>query len=196
VNASAIGSTDSSLIRCLRAGDPGAWEKFVDLYAPWVYGWTRRLGLSAQDGADVTQETLLAVHRSIEQYRARGPENSFRGWLWTIIRNKIRDLHRAAAPDAGSGGTDALQRMHDLPEQLPEEDEAGPEFGGLLRRALEQVRAEFEPRTWQAFWDVVIEGRTTANVAADLGISQNAVRQARSRILRRLRLQLGDDQDG
>jgi RNA polymerase sigma-70 factor (ECF subfamily) len=62
-----------------------------------------------------------------------------------------------------------------------------------LHRGLAQVQAEFEPRTWQAFWMVVVEGRSPADVAAALGISANSVRQAKSRILRRLRAELGDD---
>lgn len=54
------------------------------------------------------------------------------------------------------------------------------------------VRSEFEDRTWQAFWRVAVEGHATAEVAADLGITANAVRQAKSRVLRRLRQELGD----
>ncbi len=62
-----------------------------------------------------------------------------------------------------------------------------------MRRALDQVRAEFEDRSWQAFWRVAVDGRRAADVAAELKISVNAVYVARSRILRRLRDILGPD---
>jgi len=63
-------STDTSLIVRVQARDSAAWQTLVDLYAPWIYGWTRRYGLAPEDGADVTQDTLLAAHRSIEQFVA------------------------------------------------------------------------------------------------------------------------------
>jgi RNA polymerase sigma-70 factor (ECF subfamily) len=57
---------------------------------------------------------------------------------------------------------------------------------------VELVRGEFEERTWQAFWLTVIDGRSTAAVAAQTGVTPAAVRQARSRILRRLKEEVGD----
>ena len=86
---------------------------------------------------------------------------------------------------------EAQLRLEDFPDPLAgaEADEAR-QVGQLYRRALEQVRGEFEERTWQAFWLVAVEGRTTAEVAAQTGVSPAAVRQAKSRVLRRLRQEL------
>jgi RNA polymerase sigma-70 factor (ECF subfamily) len=67
-----------------------------------------------------------------------------------------------------------------------------PASGGLLWRAVELVRAEFEERSWQAFWRVTVDGQPVGDVARDLGVSANAVYVARSRILRRLREVLSD----
>jgi RNA polymerase sigma-70 factor (ECF subfamily) len=89
-------------------------------------------------------------------------------------------------------------------EQLPDEDAAGAvvsdgndpgeadEIGALFGRALEQVRGEFASQTWTAFWRTVVAGEPPRNVAADLGVSATAVRMAKSRVLRRLRLEVGD----
>jgi RNA polymerase sigma-70 factor (ECF subfamily) len=66
------------------------------------------------------------------------------------------------------------------------------EFSGLLHRAMEMVKAEFEPRTWNAFWRSAIENEPTAEIGAHLGITANSVRQAKSRVLRRLREELGE----
>ena len=54
------------------------------------------------------------------------------------------------------------------------------------------VRGEFEERTWQAFWQTVVEGRSPVDLAADLGVSPAAVRMAKSRVLRRLKEAFGD----
>ena len=79
-----------------------------------------------------------------------------------------------------------------MAEQGPE-DPSGPGLrDGLLHRGLELVRADFEERTWQAFWRCTIEGHPAAEVAADLGMRVDAVYQAKARVLRRLRQELGD----
>jgi RNA polymerase sigma-70 factor (ECF subfamily) len=54
------------------------------------------------------------------------------------------------------------------------------------------IRNEFEERSWQAFWRMAVGGRTANDVAAELSMSPGAVRVAKSRVLRRLREELGD----
>ena len=129
---------------------------------------------------------------------------SLRGWLWTITLNKLRNFARRAPPQA-TGGTDLYERLLNLPETLPPEssDDAqqdarhsheggNPDERRLVQRALDQIRGEFAPHNWQAFTLSVLEGWDTARIAAELGTTPNNVRQAKSRILRRLREQLGE----
>ena len=65
-------------------------------------------------------------------------------------------------------------------------------FNDVLLRARESIRVEFHERTWQAFWKVVVEGRDTSDVAADLSMKPGTVRVSKSRVLLRLRHELGD----
>ena len=65
-------------------------------------------------------------------------------------------------------------------------------FNGVLLRALDSIKGEFHERTWQAFWKVVVEGRSTNDVAADLSMKPGTVRVSKSRVLLRLRHELGD----
>ena len=58
--------------------------------------------------------------------------------------------------------------------------------------AASPPRPTVEPQTWSAFWNTTALGRTATDVAAELGLTTAAVRQAKSRLLRRLRRQLGD----
>jgi RNA polymerase sigma-70 factor (ECF subfamily) len=163
------------------------------LYGPLVYAWCRRGGLKAEDAEDVVQEVFRAVARSIQDFKA-APDGSFRGWLRTITRNKITDHFRNAQGQAKAvGGTDALVDLHAIPETLDESIEGSDDEAKLVRRALEMIRPDFEEKTWEAFRRVAMEGQPVALVAHSLGISGNAVRIAKSRVLQRLRDELGED---
>jgi len=190
-----VGSTASSLLERARARAPGAWERLIALYGPLVYGWARRCGLRSEDAADVVQEVFRAVVMHLSGFRRERVGDSFRGWLWTITQNKVRDFRRRhdGRPEA-VGGTEAQLRLLQFPDAPV--GSSGDSTRGmtrpLLTRALELIRSEFEEGSWRAFWEVVVNSRSPADVAADLGISVNAVYVARSRILRRLRDELND----
>lgn len=190
-----VSSTSLSLLRKIRAQDPEAWERLVDLYGIQVFAWCRRAGLKPQDAADVMQDVFLAVHTAIDRFQKDDTEGTFRGWLWTITQNKVRDFFRKQQRNAQViGGSGAQSMFEGIPELLSEESVsigASRSNSDRFQQALELVRNEFEDRTWQAFWRAVIEQHRTADIAADLGVTPNAVRQSKSRVLRRLRDELG-----
>ena len=180
-------SMSVSLIARLRDQDGDAWQRLVKLYGPLVYRWCREAGLQANDATDVGQEVFRAVATSIDRFRRDRPGDSFRGWLWTIMKNKVRDHFRglASRPEA-TGGTDAYQQFQQLPDS-PSEVSDADRASGVSRRALDLIRSEFESRTWEAFWGVAVGRGKPADVAADLGMTVAAVYMAKSRVLRRLR---------
>jgi RNA polymerase sigma-70 factor, ECF subfamily len=187
--------TSRSLLERVKADDPAAWERLVALYAPLVFHWCRRWDLQDQDVADICQDVFQAVVAHIDTFRKEKQSDTFRGWLRTILRNKVHDHFRRLGHEGrGVGGTDAQRRFAQLPMGQPEEQDKTPreEERGLFYRALELVRCEFEERTWQAFWRTVIDGQVPKDVAADLHMSPGAVRVAKSRVLHRLREELGD----
>jgi RNA polymerase sigma-70 factor (ECF subfamily) len=197
----AAGSTSQSLLAEARRADPAAWQRLASLYAPLVAAWCRRWGVAGQDVADVLQDVFLAVARNLEGFRKDRPTDTFRGWLLTIARSKAADYFRRRGREPiATGGTDAAVRLHEILDphspdeatgELPrDEDEAI--FTGILARALDSIRGDFHEQTWRAFWGVVVEGRRTADVAAELNMRPGTVRVAKSRVLLRLRLELGD----
>ncbi|MCA9135632.1 MAG: sigma-70 family RNA polymerase sigma factor [Planctomycetales bacterium] len=188
--------TRLSLISRIRGDDGVAWTELVELYSPLVRFWCRRYGIGDNDIHDLTQEIFFAVSRSIDHYRPMDTSGSFRAWLWSVSRHKMIDFQRRLQrwPTA-EGGSTALHTAQGIPEQIDESDLSERiEFNQLVHRALDQVRTEFEPRSWQAFWRTTIDGLTVSGVAEQLGMSSAAVRQHRSRILRRLREQLGESE--
>jgi RNA polymerase sigma-70 factor (ECF subfamily) len=186
VNGTDPGSTASSLIRGVKALDPAAWRQLAHVYGPLVYGWARRAGLRGEDAADIAQEVFRVVAARPQRLQYGRPGDTFRGWLWTITRNKVRDFWRGQATHPPAiGGSDAREILLLVPEEGGSSSLVPPDAS--LRRAVEIIRGEFEERSWQAFWRVTVEGRPPADVAAELGVSANAVYLARSRILRRFR---------
>jgi RNA polymerase sigma-70 factor (ECF subfamily) len=187
--------TSRSLLERVKADDPVAWDRLVTLYAPMVVQWCRRWDLQEQDVADICQEVFQAVVAHVGRFRKEKKGDTFRGWLRTIVRNKLHDhFRRLGREGQGVGGTDAQRRIAEVPTpSLAEEDEsAAEEERELFHRALELLQDEFEVRTWQAFWRTAVEGQLAKDVAADLGMSCGAVRVAKSRVLHRLREELGD----
>jgi RNA polymerase sigma-70 factor (ECF subfamily) len=185
--------TSLTLVDRLKFRDAEGWKRFVQLYGPLIYQWCQRARLRSEDAADVAQEVFQAVALQVANFRKERPADSFRGWLWTITRNKIGDhFRRRARSPSAPGGSDAHRLLLDLPEQLPPDESSASEEHDLIHRALDLVRPEFEERTWQMFWRVAVEGHAPRDIAAELGVTPDAVRMAKSRVLRRLREELGD----
>lgn len=78
-------STSSSLLDRVKIRAPGAWERFVDLYAPMIYRWCRRTGVDDDDAPDVLQEVFLAVATHIGDFYRDRPGDTFCGWLRTPL---------------------------------------------------------------------------------------------------------------
>lgn len=190
------GSTSHSLLAGAKRAEPSAWNRMVALYAPAVAGWCRKWGVAEQDLSDVVQDVFVAVARHFEQFRHDRPRDTFRGWMATIARNKANDyFRRRSSEPAAAGGTEATRAMQQMVDPQAAEDvplEADLAFDDVLQRALDGVRGEFHERTWQAFFEVVLKGRAAGDVALELNMKPGAVRVAKSRVLARLRRELGD----
>lgn len=180
----------SLLVRLRDARDDGAWAQFVELYAPLVYGFARKHGLQDADAADLTQDVLQAVSGGIRRLDYDPRRGSFRGWLFTVVRNKLRNFLAAQnRPGRGTGGTDGQHRLQELPAR--DEDQTSWWDEEYERRvfawAADQVRGAFHDSTWQAFWQTAVEGKKGPEVAKALGLTVAAVYLAKSRVTARLK---------
>lgn len=188
--------TSSSLLDRVKADEAGAWDRLVTLYAPLLYHWCRRWRLQDEDLADVFQEVFQTLVVHIGAFRRVRENDTFRGWLWTITRSKVLDLLRKRGREAaGGGGSEAGWALSQVPapEAVPESDPGEAEaMRRLFLRGLDLIRGEFEERTWQAFWRTAVEGRAPRDVAVEMSMTSGAVRVAKSRVLQRLREELGD----
>jgi RNA polymerase sigma-70 factor, ECF subfamily len=179
--------TSLSLLRRAQDNDDAAWGRLVQIYSPLVFYWARRASLYDADAADLVQEVWCSVSTALVRFDHNTSTGTFRGWLWTITRNKIHDHFRKhQAVPVAVGGSDARQLVENVPDEEPT-DESGVQDYSLLHRALDLIRPEFEERTWHAFWSMAVDGRSAGEVGAQIGMAANAVHQAKFRVLRRLR---------
>jgi RNA polymerase sigma-70 factor (ECF subfamily) len=178
-------TTSASLLLQLRQpAREAAWGRFVRLYTPLLHGWACRMGLQEADASDLVQDVFIVLVKKLPEFNYERCK-SFRGWLRVIIRNKWRERLRCAVLPTDSG--------HEL-DQLP-----GPEGEAfwesdyreyLVGLALRIVQQDFQPATWQAFWEHVVKSKPASQVAAEQGLTSGAVYAAKVRILARLREEL------
>ena len=163
-----------------------------------MYAWARRCGCQSADAADVMQETFASVATAIARFDYEKEGATFRGWLWTITRNKIRDLarNREPRPIGGSEAQIAMQQVAvtDLDQDSVNADSppssANDDMRCVRERTLQMLRESFDPRSWRMFWETAIVGRDPSDVAEEMSVSRWAVYKARSRVLQRLQREL------
>jgi RNA polymerase sigma-70 factor (ECF subfamily) len=175
----------SLLERLRRPNAPDAWGRFAELYTPLIFSWVLRQGLQQADAADLVQDVFVTLVQAMPQFQYDAGR-SFRGWLRTVTLNKVRERRRKATPIqaadalldglADNGATDTFWEVEYRQQ--------------LARRALDILRRDFEPATWEAFWQHGVLGRPAPHVAAELKVSPGAVRAALCRVRGRLQQEL------
>ncbi|HMO14003.1 MAG TPA: sigma-70 family RNA polymerase sigma factor [Pirellulaceae bacterium] len=184
--------TSSNLIRLVKQMDQTAWHRLVDLYGPLVFSWCRRRGLDEERASEVTQRVFASVVKSIPRFQHGRPDETFRGWLRVITRNEVAMYYRQCEHCSElqvDGMTLEAIAQDDFDETSAD---IASESRELFLRAFSIIESEFEESTRQSFWMLVIDQRPVDVVAEALGLSAGAVRQAKYRVLKRLRDEFGD----
>lgn len=187
-------ATRASLLVRLRDGnDAAAWREFVHLYAPVIYGFARKRGLQDADAADLMQEVLRSVSSAAQRLEYDPGRGTFRGWLFTVTRNKVFNfLESRSKRVVGSGDSRVQERLEqhaDADGRLSGDWEADYQRQ-LAAQAMQRVKGEFQEATWQAFVQTAVEGKAPAQVAVRVGLSVGAIYVAKSRVIARLRQEI------
>lgn len=156
------------------------------MYAPLLLEWATAQGFQNADAEDLVQTVLIKLIRLLPTYEKREGQ-SFRGWLFTICRNECHNFRTRRATRSAPGFHDRLEDIPSAPVEDPDEAEYRR---SLFLRALEVVRPDFSLAVWAAFTRHALDGAPAEKVAAELGVSPNAVYMARNRVLTRVRAEL------
>lgn len=178
-------STSVSLLERLRQPlDQAAWSRFVDLYSPVIYSWGRKAGLTDNDAADLVQDVLTILVQKMPSF-VYDRQGCFRAWLKTVTLNKWQEGRRRKQVRRESS-----EPVPDLPVAESETFWDGEYRQHVIGQALRVMQTDFAPSTWQACWQLVVEGVPAEQVAADLSVSVGTVYAHKCRVLARLRQEL------
>ncbi len=181
-------STSASLLEQLRQPSAQeAWSRFVKLYTPLLYHWVAKTGFRPQEADDLVQEVFAALVQVLPHFQYNR-EKSFRGWLRTVAVNKWREQKRARLLAAVPLGDQAVVDLS-VPDSVEQFWEKEYRYQ-LVQQALHLMHNLFPENTWRACWDIVVEGKTAAQVAAEQGTTVAAAHAARFRVLKRLQQEL------
>lgn len=185
------GTQATLLVRIRDPRDQAAWVRFVDLYAPLVYGFLRKRCVQEADAADLTQDVLRQVAAAAQRLEYDERRGSFRGWLFTVVQNRLTDhWRRERVREHGTGDTNAQEQLNELPEVLASDEWDVDYHRGLFQYAAGIIKPDFSDATWRAFWETAVEGRSGKDVAAELGLTIAAIYLAKGRVMTRLKEQI------
>lgn len=163
--------------------DEAGWTEFVERYGQRIFGWCIHRGLQAADAEEVTQSVLIKMVKQLREFEY-DPARSFRGWLRTVTENAVKDFFRSLNDrKVSAGGSAILQQLGqveattDLNERLQEVFDLE-----LAEEAMARVSARVRQNRWQAWYLTAREGRSGAEVAAQLNMKIVSVYTARNQI--------------
>lgn len=176
----------SLLLRVRNSADQEAWQTFVAIYEPLVYSYCRRKSLQSSDSADIAQEVLSRLSRAMKNFEYQPELGGFRKWLGTVVLNEIARFVTKQQRDRESVSKDPAE----ITNVSRGEDWDDHFHSSLLQVALYQIQGEFEPETWAAFGKVWLESKSAVEAARELATTVEKIYVAKSRVLKRLRIQV------
>jgi RNA polymerase sigma factor (sigma-70 family) len=181
----------SLLVRLKDPADAAAWRTFVDVYGPAVFAFARRNGLQPADAADLTQDVCRSVATAMRSFDYDPDRGRFRGWLFSVVRNQLKMLHRARARHART--TSGAELLAEVPDDATAAETWDLECRRrLFAWACDRVRPTVSAATWTAFWRTAVDDASGEAVAGETGLSSAAVYLAKSRVLAKLRRIVAD----
>lgn len=164
-----------------------AWSRFVELYTPLIFYWSRKVGLQNQGAADLVQDVLSIWYQKLPKWEY-DPTKSFRGWLRTVMLNRHRELSRKKSPTLLDAATSVFTN---LPSRKIAESTWDLNYARqLVAAAMEAMQNDFADSTWLALRELVRTGRPTAEISKEFEASVWTLYPVKSRFLSWLRREL------
>jgi RNA polymerase sigma factor (sigma-70 family) len=179
----------SLLLRVRNPSDNAAWSQFDEIYRPMLHRFGRTAGLNETDAEDVVQQCMISISEHIRSFDYDPSIGRFKGWLRTLVNNRIRSIRRARPINlAKTGDFQKAQEREPLPEDAFEELWRQQH----LRHALFQIRDEVEDSSFEAYRRYVMNGEPVSAVCEALHLNRNQLYAIKFRITRKLHARVKD----
>lgn len=186
----------STLLIGARSANPNAWVIIVTRYSPKIMTWMLLAGVDSSDAPDLLQDVWRSVLVSLKNFRREKPDDTFRGWPRTITQRRIADYFESRSQQPRHIPLAQLESIQSQKLLTDEITANVSERVKLLQKCMQQVESEVKPNTWLVFQMLVIEEKSVEEVAAILKIPTYSVYTSKSRVIKRLRELLEDNQSG
>jgi RNA polymerase sigma-70 factor (ECF subfamily) len=194
----AIPTRRTLLSRLRRTQDDDSWQEFFELYWRLIYGVAIKFGLSDSEAQDVVQETIIAVHKKMPEFRYDPAKGSFKSWLFNLTRWRVLDQMRKRKDFIGLGfNLPGDDRETPVIERIP--DESAHRLESLWDQewsenqqavALERVKRKVDSKQFQIFDLYVLKEWPARTVGQALKVSLTQVYLAKHRIAKLLNKEL------
>ncbi len=165
--------------------DHTAWLEFDRRYGALIIAYGQRRGLSREDAEDVRQIVLVSLLRAMQSFQLDPARGRFRSYLGRVVANTIVRYRNRPHRRREDRDIDELlqESLPDVPQLDPLWEEEWRRHH--LRQAMRTLEQSFEPRS-VAIFHQLIQGETTGRVAANFGVSVEAVHKVKQRARNRL----------
>lgn len=165
-------AAELALVRALRRRERGAFDRLYGQHHERIWAFLLRLTGRRDEASDLFQETWLAAARHAEHLEE---QSRLLPWLYTIARNKHRNARRFLLFDL---------RKRELSALEPEPERPGLDDALEAREraaALQQAFYALPDASREVLLLVTIDGLSSTEAAAVLGLKEDAVRKRLSR---------------
>jgi RNA polymerase sigma-70 factor (ECF subfamily) len=171
--------TEISVVRLARAGDAEAFRELVESYGPKIFRLAYRITGDEAAAEDAVQEAFLRAYRSLDRFDERAQWGT---WLHRIAVNAALEIVRKRQRQPAQT-SQSSEDPHPSPDPGPDRVVLGLEVERAVRSAL----ADLSPLERTAFVLRHFEGRSIAEICAQLGLGVSAGKQAIFRAVKKLR---------
>ncbi len=181
-------STHISLLNRVRVPtDTEAWKEFVSIYGPLIFNYCRKCQLNNCDSEDVCQEVFRRISTSFHSFEYNRNIGKFRSWLGTVTYHEICRCFKKNQRFINQRGAEGTQEI--LYEQPGESDAVWSDVfcSHIYQTAINNVRTEFNEKTWKAFERTWIENKPPKEVAAELAVEISWVYKAKFHVQKKLK---------
>jgi len=185
--------SDSDVVRRVRAGEIALFEVLMRRHNQRVYRTARAVVKDEAEVEDIMQQAYINAFTHLHQFEDR---SEFSTWLTRIVLNEAfarrqkRQRAASSAPHAGDEGGAMMERM-----QSSQPDPERQAYAEELRRVLEYAVDELPDNYRAVFMLRDVEGLSTSETGAGLGLGEEAVKtrlhRARAMVRRSVSARIG-----